>query len=629
MYYSTLTEIPTTRSNIDAFGGYNHNLRISDGEFYDMQNLCSDHYPLLSPRAKRGAFAYPTDIQMGTHKTNGIMAKDALCYVDGSKLYVNNIYVRRLVLTDTPKTLVSMGAYVIVFPDKVYVNTKDFNDYGSLEAFFNKDKEIVGVTYEMCKVDGDQYLEKDENGNTNYHKGNEPPTDPSKCPLWIDTSTTPNTLKQYSSANSTWSQIATTYIKISAPNIANSFSQYDAVKISGLPTDVTAFKNLEGHTSPLWAVFHDKGDASVERAEGTDDYVVVVGFLGEAITRSTSLCIERRVPVMDFVIESGNRLWGCRYGRNADGAVVNEIYASKLGDIKNWFCYMGLSTDSYAVSCGSDGQWTGAITHLGYPLFFKENCLHKIYGNFPANYQVQTTACRGVQKGAGKSLAIVNEALFYKSRNGICVYDGSLPTEISTAFGDIRYSAVDDTDADDCRNGAVGGSHNNKYYISMKSEKDGKWHLFVFDTATNLWHREDNTRVDAFCSCDGEMYYIDHEDKQIKTILGSGIKDDTDISWYAESGVIGISMTDKKYVSGIVLRLSLAIGSVVKILAQYDSCGEWESVATVTGNNLRSFSLPIRPQRCDHFRIRIEGVGDAKIYSITKTIEQGGDIHGY
>ena len=619
MYYSTLTEIPTSRSVMEVFGGYNHNLRIGDGEFYDMQNLSSDHYPLLSPRAKRGAYAYPS---AGSHKTNGIISKDSLCYVDGNTLYINNKAVTGLVLADSPKQLVSMGAYLVIFPDKVYVNTKDFADFGSLEASFpSTEGEMTSATYEMCKVDGEEY--------TNIYKEKTPPADPAANPLWIDISTTPNTLKQYSSANSTWSQIATTYIKISAPNIASNFKQYDAVKISGLPTDSTAFKDLEGKISPLWAVYHDPGDTNVERAEGADDYVVVVGFLDEVMTRETALSLEMRVPDMDFVIESGNRLWGCRYGKNADGEVVNEIYASKLGDFKNWFCYMGLSTDSYSVSCGTDGQWTGAITHLGYPLFFKENCLHKIYGNFPANYQVQTTACRGVQKGAGNSLAIVNEALFYKSRSGVCVYDGSLPAEISTAFGDTRYSSVDEASEDIYRNGAVGGSHNNKYYLSMRSEKDGNWHLFVFDTALNLWHREDNTRVDAFCSCDGELYYIDHEDKQIKTILGSGTQEAGKISWYAESGVIGASMPDTKYISGIVVRMSLTIGAKVKFYAQYDSCGEWETLATVDGKNLRSFSLPIRPKRCDHFRLRIEGMGEAKIYSITKTIEQGSDTHGY
>ena len=135
--------------------------------------------------------------------------------------------------------------------------------------------------------------------------------------------------------------------------------------------------------------------------------------------------------------------------------------------------------------------------------------------------------------------------------------------------------------------------------------------------------------MDAFCSCDGEMYYIDHADKQIKTVLGSGTKETDKIAWYAESGVIGTSMPDKKYISSIVVRMSLAIGTEVKFFAEYDSCGEWEALATVDGKTLRSFSLPMKPKRCDHFRLRIEGVGEAKIYSITKTIEQGSDVHGY
>ena len=622
MKYSTLTEIATSRGVTEVFGGYNHNLRIADGEFYDMKNLTSNHYPLLSPRGKRGAYTYPQN-NAESHTTNGIIAKDALCYVDGKKLYINNKEVEGLstILTDSPKQLVSMGAYIVIFPDKAYVNTKDLTEYGKIEAEFPSVKgESVSATYEMCTVDGSEY--------TDVWKGSTPPTDTTTYPRWIDTSVTPNELKQYSTSNAVWSQIATTYIKIKAPNIAGSFKQYDAVKITGLPSDVTAFKDLEGVTSPLWAAYHDKGDDTISpvRDEGTDDYIVVVGFLDEVITRETNLRLERFIPDMDFVIESGNRLWGCRYGENAEGKVVNEIYASKLGDFKNWFCYMGLSTDSYYVSCGTDGQWTGAITHLGYPLFFKENCLHKIYGNFPANYQVQTTVCRGVQRGAGNSLAIVNEALFYKSRSGVCVYDGSLPVEISTAFGDIHYSSVDDANIDTYRNGAVGGSHNNKYYISMRSEKDGLWYLFVYDTSTGLWHKEDNTRVDAFCSCDGEMFYIDNADKQIKTLLGSGTVESSEVSWYAESGVIGTSMPDKKYISSIVVRMSLAIGSVVKFYAQYDSYGKWQTLASVTGTQLRSFSLPLRPQRCDHFRLRIEGVGDAKIFSIAKTIEQGSDV---
>jgi hypothetical protein len=291
--------------------------------------------------------------------------------------------------------------------------------------------------------------------------------------------------------------------------------------------------------------------------------------------------------------------------------VVNEIYASKLGDFKNWNCFMGVSTDSYAASCGTDGQFTGAITHMGYPLFFKENCVHKVYGNYPSNFQIQATACRGVQKDCDRSLAIVNETLFYKARSGVCAYDGSLPTEVSYAMGNEVYSD------------AVGGAHGNKYYISMK-DVSGIYHLFVYDAAKAMWHKEDDVPIDSFCSCRGEMYAISNG--KIITMLGSGTQETDAVEWMVETGEIGISSPDMKYVSRLTVRMSMDIGSEVSFFAQYDFSDEWEHLGTIQSTNLRSFSIPIRPKRCDHLKLRIEGEGVVKIYSITKTIEQGSEL---
>lgn len=598
MYLPKLNKIATSRDLVEVFKGYNHNLRIGDGEFYDMKNLTSTHYPVLSPRDKRGTYPYPEG-SGEDHTPNGLIAKDALCYVDGTKLYINNKEVDGLVLLDSPKQMVSMGAYIIIMPDKKYVNTKDFTDMGNIEASYpSVEGGTVTATYEMCKLDGTIY--------TDTVKQSSAPENPTNMQLWIDTSSTPHSLKQYSETSKVWNQIATTYVRISAPNIASSFKQYDAVKISGIPTDkIPQLKDLEGKVSVLWDAHHDEENPS-------NDYIVVIGFIDEVATHETELCIERRMPVMDFIIESENRLWGCRYGENADGEVVNEIYASKLGDFKNWNCFMQISTDSYAASLGTDGQFTGAITHLGYPLFFKENYVHKVYGNYPANFQIQTTACRGVQKGCGKSLAIVNEMLFYKSRNAVCAYDGSLPTEISSALGDVAYSD------------AVATAHGNKYYISMK-DMDGEYSLFVYDARKGLWHKEDDLAVKDFCSCRNELYYIPQSGTEIKTMFGSGVVDKSPIKWMAETGVIGMYTPDKKYISRLNIRMSIDIGTKVQLFAQYDSIGEWEMLSSMNGINLRSFSVPIRPKRCDHFRLRIVGEGDAKIFSITKTLEQGSD----
>ena len=588
MKYPKLRALESSRQMVDVFKGYNHNLRIGDGEFFDMKNMTSDHYPVLSPRGKRGVYASPVS-------PTGLIAKDSLCYVDGSTFVINEKSYD-MGLSEEPKQLISMGAYVIIMPDKKYFNTQDHSDFGNIEAFYQ-----TGIaSYEMCKIDGTAYTGAIKSSTA--PEGGE--DGPDNMQLWIDTSTTPHTLKQYSATSKAWTQIATTYVKISAPGIAKNFKQYDAVKISGFPEESAQLSEMNDITYPLWEAYHDPSNEA-------NDYIVIVGLLDEAVTYESNLQIERTMPIMDFIVESGNRLYGCHYGVAANGQVVNEIYASKAGDFKNWNCFMSISTDSWVGGVGTDGQFTGAITHMGYPLFFKENCVHKVYGNYPANFQIQTTACRGVQKDCHKSLAIVNETLLYKSRSGICAYDGSLPTEVSYAMGNEAYSD------------AVGGSHGNKYYISMK-DVSGIYNLFVYDIAKGMWHKEDDLQADCFCSCRGELYAI--SDGKIITMLGSGTEDTEDVEWMVQTGEIGISSPDAKYISRLTLRMAMDVGAEVSIYAQYDFSDVWECQCVLTSTNLRSFSIPIRPKRCDHMKLRIEGSGKAKVYSITKTIEQGSEL---
>lgn len=609
MLYPSLKPLPVQREITDVFKGYNHNLRIGEGEFYDMKNLSSDNFPVLSPRCKRGIYASPDAPQ-------AMVAKDSLCYVDGGKFYINSppIVDSKMELgvgcescpnkgactkykadnyrtTLCEKTLVSMGAYVIIMPDKKYINTSDLTDCGDIEASFTTS---TIVRFTLCRADGSEY--------SNAVPQTTAPTDPKSGDLWIDTSSTPHTLKQWSASAAMWTPITTTYVKINGggktglEGIGLHFAEGDGVTISGIT--VSALADLNGST--------------VISARKTG-YIVVPGILDQETEQDTPVTVTRTMPNMDFVIESGNRLWGCRYGTAVNGEVVNEIYASKLGDFKNWNCFAGISTDSYAASVGTDGQFTGAITHMGYPLFFKENFVHKVYGNYPANFQIQTTACRGVQKGCEKSLAIVNETLYYKSRSAICAYDGSLPVETSAALGDVAYF--------DAAAGALG----NKYYISM-ADASGKYHLFVYDAMKGMWHREDDTQAVQFCNCQGELYFIDYADKQIKTVRGTGVTETTPLRWEAITGLIGTDSPDKKYISRMEVRMKLSVGTKVSFYAEYDSSETWEHLFTMTGINLRSFAVPIRPKRCDHMRLRIVGTGDAKVFSICKSTEQGSDV---
>ena len=584
MKYPQLQELPTQRQMIDTFRGYNHNLRIGQGEFYDMQNMSSDYYPILAPRVRRGVYASPASCQ-------GIIAKEKLCYVDGTAFMMGDTRVEMGLSTlaeDCPKKLQSMGAYVLIFPDKKYINTADPADRGSVEAAWTA---TGSVTFSPCRIDGSA-----QNAD---HIQDTAPENPENNTLWVDTSTTPHSLKQWAATSGQWVTIATTYVKIAATGIGADFKKFDGVSLSGLKDQGGQLAELEGA-----AVVWDRGN----------DYLVVVGILDEAVTVSLTLSVSRKMPVMDFVVEAKNRLWGCRYGMDENGEFVNRLYASKLGDFKNWNCYMGLSTDSYYGNLGTDGKFTGAITHMGYPLFFKENYLHKVYGDYPAQFQIQDTACRGVQEGCDRSLAIVNEILYYKARHAVCGYDGSLPVEVSAALGETRYDR------------AVAGAFGNKYYISMRNQDMDAYTMFVFDTGKGMWHKEDSLRADGFAAYQGEMYAIDHETGKILGLLGTGETGEKAVNWMVQTGIMGTDMPDRKYISRLNVRMSMDVGGRARFFVQYDSMGGWEHLGTVNVTSLKSFSLPIRPRRCDHLRLRIEGVGEARIYSITKTIEQGSDV---
>ena len=586
-YLPTIQESYQTQLTTGAFLGYNRNLKIGEGndntlEFWDMQNLTSDYYPLMANRGKRGTVTTLTTPQ-------GLLAKESLAYVNNNKLYYNGSEVTGLTLTSGNKQLVSMGAYLVIWPDRKYLNTKNLSDYGSLDASFTSSTD---VTYAICEQDGTAIPSI----------ATEQPSNPSAGDWWLDTSTTPHSLKRYSGTTESWVTEPTVYVKISCTGIGNGFSQWDGVNISGV-----AYTGA----SSVQEQFNNLNGSHIIQALDSN-WIVVIGLIDVTYTQTTGeVTVSRAAPDMDFITEANNRLWGCKYGM-VNGTTVNEIYACALGDFKNWNQFQGISTDSYAASVGTDGKWTGAITHLGYPLFFKENVFHKVYVSTTGAHQIQDTACRGVQDGCHHSLAIVGERLFYKSRAGIMMYDGSLPVCVSDALGTETYSD------------AAAGALNDKYYVSMMDSAE-HWHLFVLDTAKGTWHREDDTHALFFARQGNELFYINSDNKLIAATGTSGTLEDK-VEWYAVTGLIGYTTVEQKYVSRFNFRVQLPEGSEADMLIEYDSDGVWYPCGHMQGRGTNTFMLPVRPRRCDHFRFRIEGSGDIRIYSIAKLFEVGSDV---
>lgn len=567
-----------------TFYGYKHKHRIYANEFYDTKNLTSDGHPLLSTRPLRGTV-------MELEKPAGLIAKDALAVVDGTAVIYNGYRIEMGLSDVRPKQLVSMGAYMVIFPDKKYINTADIEDYGELEARWEAG--TFPITYTPCSATGEPY----ENAVIQPTE----PESPVNGAYWVDTSTKPHVLLQYSAGGAMWSQIPEVYTKISATGIGEQFMEYDGVTISGCSYqgDSSIAEQIQALNAPKVIYAKDS------------DWIVVVGMLDQQSEQEGGVKVARTVPDMDYVCEAGNRLWGCKYGL-VNGEPVNEIYGSKLGDFKNWNCFLGISTDSWAASVGSDGQFTAAVNYLGCPTFFKEEVIHRVSISAVGAHQIQDTICSGVQKGSWLSPAVAGELLFYKGRSGIYAYDGSQPVEVSDAFGNERYT------------NAVGGAIGSKYYVSMEDIR-GTAHFFVYDTAKGIWMREDNTRAMMFAAADGDLFYIDAQTDKIMSVMGTQGEKETQLEWEAVSGVQHYEEAGKKYLSRYSFRVRLQPGSVFRLFLQYDSDGTWHSKGDIRGDRLNTYTLPVVPRRCDHLQYRMEGSGPFELFSLTRIFEEGSD----
>ena len=384
------------------------------------------------------------------------------------------------------------------------------------------------------------------------------------------------------------------------------FKPGDAVTISGCT------KHPENNKTPV--IREIDGDKmyfyenvfKLDGSNGTTEY-----------TESGNLTVRRTVPDLNYLCENENRLWGC------DG---RTIYASKLGDPFNWNVYEGLDTDSYAVDTGSAGDFTGCVSFLGYPVFFKEDHIYKVYGSLPSNFEVMGSATLGVQKGSGGSLAIAGERLLYLSSSGVMIYSGGIPQSLHDAFGQTRL-----------KNGRA-GSDGLKYYLSAQDES-GTWKLYVYDTRKGMWHIEDETHATHFCRHGGNTYFLTAggEIEMTGNILDApeGSENEDDFTWYAETGDFTEKGTSratsydsvKKGIAKIEIRIEVAAGAEAKVLLQFDSDGKWvQAGQTLRAEKKRSYYLPIIPRRADHYRIRIEGKGECRVYSMTREYYAGSEL---
>ena len=627
MALPSLYSISTGKSIQTAFGGLNESYACAEAEFTEMKNFSSRGYPALQTRTPRRTMR-----AMG--RCNGIYHLNGLLLCEGTTLrYTEDSeddvataaaggeIVLENAVTDSEKIMIGMGTKILIWPDAKSFDTAT----GKLEALSAAWSQTGTVTIAPCDAGGKTY--------TVSSVGTTEPSGPADGTLFLKQNSSSskwayvNVLEQYDAKSGKWAEILLNSVKMTLPGLAAAgFKKGDTITVEQVPGLVEEYlaegvngevtiEQMDGDSIVL------TGSPKTERTRYYGSFTVTAGGTTwksmngseSATAGGAAITARRRVPRLEYVTENANRVWGCN-------SEENVIYSCKLGDPTNWYSYRGIASDSYAVNVGSDGPFTGAATCMGYVLFFKENCLHKLYGSRPADYQLVSVQCRGVAKQASKSMCVLAEVLYYLSPDGVMAWDGSLPVKISGGLDNTWLMNV---------RGAVGGVLDTRYYLHLRVPGRNETRLLVYDTERRLWHEEDTAAEEnasgwAMCSTGRQLYQWDgvnlwateperEADRDTDTAKANL---EQKVGFEAVSGDIGLNIPADKYINRVFLRVDALTYSVVELQASYEG-GAWETLGQAAVlNKYTRVNLPFVPERHDTMRLRIKGTGQIVVRSI-------------
>lgn len=648
------------------FGGYVHLSSAGEGDIYDMKNIGGDEYPVLTPRRRRLAYqCVPTGADDFIFGTGG-----ELYYIAEGKFYANGAEIgatasKRMCLLGNEYVIVSepglavyrisdgtfsttssgerqaeiaavstttpgsttvtdhikfswtgddpddtSGPHTLIITYDATGATDAVNFYDTVADYFsqsgtyafagpyitvNNFKEYVnGITHDSGQktitltVTHYTVMEYSGQSSVTVHLDRAYPFQPTSVTISESSSTSTG------SATTTWKvrvQVSGTTVTVTSGDAAND----DAVNAFG----ATA-ATMTGKIVKIGAEEQTLSSASTTTVNSRKEVTMTVGSAFTVSGDVGIVSIYDPSPNIEFpetlenVFSSNNRLWGTH---------GNTIYASKLGSPYEWYTYDGISTDSYSVDVGSVGEFTAGFEYAGHPRFFKEHSVITVYGGTPDEFSLSETTLLGVSAGSRRSLCVVGGYVYYLSEQGVCRWGGgAAAVVISDNFG--AYLS-----------GGVAGSDGRRYYISLDS--DGERGMYVYDTATGLWHKED-----AFAATDMRLY-----GRNLYALGADGcyiISGDVGSSTETFSSAVEFAdfydgTTDEKTVSKIQMRVEIDDGAVMFIKIKYDG-GEWEHAGIINATKKRVWDIPIIPRRCDHFRIKIECDGYFRLYSLTRHV---------
>lgn len=358
-----------------------------------------------------------------------------------------------------------------------------------------------------------------------------------------------------------------------------------------------------------------------------------VTFYGDEHAAGTIMAevrVERKIPDMDFICAHNNRLYGVSNNEESkaeDGSKFTSrvIHVSALGLPQRFYDFETAATDSYAVAEGSNGDFTACREYGDYVIFFKEHLIIKFYGDYPSTMGYSLEEVEGVREGCYRSLAVINDVLYYMGRHGYYAYGGSSPSLISYRLGDF--------DAESER--AIAAADGREIWLWVK----GRNMLYSYNTVLGMWlaaGKKDAVAISDMCRLGngfavmaGKTIYSDEEIPTLTEDTGerppaswSAVFNYFTASSYKNGSQVSFMHKDVRYIR---MRAICAAGAEISVSFK---AGEQavKKIYTAQKEGYQTVRIPLPPMRVDSFQISLSGKGLCRIMTMEAEYFVGAEI---
>lgn len=586
-------EIKYENKNIKAFNGINVREDYASGDICEEINMSSQMYPSLCTRAPRKI----REITDGT--ITGISSCEGLVYTlsDSSGRvflnYKNKSYEFTSLTSSAPdvrRDFASLSDSILIIPDNVIFIPST-----------GKFRPVCISQYGDINTAKAKYI-SENNGeapvNSEFTYIGEVKHNALRCRI----KTVANKYNFYYFAfdsNLKSGDVVTLKLEVATDDVDDQAEYYQYRKKMSAGTEV----KIKGITT----LYNETNSGIKEECVELifDDYSLDTGGYSDVVFKSITL--ERKMPTLKKICSFANRIWGI---------TDRELRCSRLGDASEWNDFTSDSYGTMPYACFSspsptEGTFTSIVSFGNYVYAFKENVIHKVYGDNPDEFVLRTVETNGVPPEKGDTVMKCDSAVYYFSYNGIYKFDGNTSRRISYCLGsDIDFECA-------------GGNEDAYYAVGMQNNSR---YVYVYDIRHKLWHRENSeNNIRMMCRVGNDICAAG--DNSLIFMNGNAPEQNAAPVEWNFTLMLDDKLFEKKSFGRISVRYSLGKDAFFTARPIYDNktpgalCGARHDEVLDGGGYLH---LPLK--RCRNFRIQFKGKGFFCMKSLRMQFYSGSEI---